>query len=1498
MGGSFRPLEELLQAEPAGASAAERGPRWELPPSAPAAAAASDGGAYGGTAGRATHTARLVALASEPWVYTIARLLLQETSARESAGGLRTAAAARAAYEPALLRQLRALLRARADPDGGGCDAAGAPGGARRTPLMCLAAEGCSAAVFGGRQLSGTDTVTFVRALLAARADARRADAAGRTALHCAVIQQELRVAGQLLRAGADPSARDAWGHSLVRGGGACCDEAEPAVMELPPPASRTDQRASCWGGGARGFVRDFATVRRPLLLRGGAERLLDRQRWCPEELARRAGASQVQGRRLQLRVDVDPVDAEPACGLASQVHKGARARRRGFGIELRAYVQRGGMNEQQADETMAGLARQLQEQSGALQAAVQQNADFLKAEGASRRREGMVDSRPVQKPATFSGKESDWADWAYKFVTLLASNCAATITDDRIDDIVDEFFKVVELNRELHAILTSFMTDGTTAFDIINNTRKTSGLDGWRQLNKNYDSRNPSANLRKLRKILRPAQVSTDQLLSAIEQWEQHYMSFNSMCPDVLSNHLDLSVSRLLTYELLKQEIERYVEQTVARNGPTPMEIGSIGPKGAPKGKGKGKAEDGGKGKGKDGGGGDGQSAGRGQQQFQGCCGWCWRWGHKRADCCSRTDANGQQLPPREPGGQSDPKGGEPAGTPKGARGGGRGGGSREPSEANTQEGALGAGGEVGSLFVVERGPEQQERQEKEGQESKEGEADYSNKEATRKTYSSKRAEAKAQRENDQLQHEHGDGRMGSWRHSLSSASKMAKYGSCVWFDSEENGGGGSFHYQTGQTMEIFEKDGIYVLLAWVEKPDRHRAQGVTRGSVAASCLQPPADGGRMTAPPKLMLKMIEDHVASHLPAMSRRAACARGRAKTRPHFKQDKSREVHSTHSVDYGFFGVPGEVPFEAAVGKELPALAGHDLKAKCPFARPNPRGGSGKDGVASLCPAKVLAADLGRPACERVNVKGDQENSITVVVREEKEIWAGEVVIERPLMCEQASNGGAERAAQSIHGRARTLEEHVEGPVHLRYIYTRGEDGMAPFQRAQGKSMAFQKRTRHKLEARWERGSFHGVKALSKLRGLPWEPAPDGRDDQRTLDVPGAAELPPHSPMAPKVPTEAAEHAKGMRKHCGSRPEARAENVEFIDSTGLWGVVPRPAGHRAIGARWVDDNAGDEVDLQVRSRLVAKEIRHQGLKGKCALQLLDVKKAHVWAMAERSWFVELPEDYKQVRGITGDMVYRFLRSTHGARDAAALWETLVVSKMKSLGLRQGTPPPRAVWHPLRDPELSKEWAVKVEEVYGPPCEPDTAQSIRTLNRLLSWTPDGMKWECYPRRVQIIVRELGLGHAGVKLATPGLKEKLESVEVDDVEIPADERTWYRSSCMRLAHIAQDRPDLGVAARELAKGTKCPTERHAYRLGANVDATAAIGMVSRGGVGKTKPTDTVSLWAQEAIDRLNVDLRRRGTDEMLADLLTKFLLRGKTERSAAGPDSTRSRL
>jgi hypothetical protein len=129
-----------------------------------------------------------------------------------------------------------------------------------------------------------------------------------------------------------------------------------------------------------------------------------------------------------------------------------------------------------------------------------------------------------------------------------------------------------------------------------------------WRKLNRKFDPNNPVANLRLLREILRPSQVGMDQLISAIEQWEQDYQHYKdqttevlsdsmrkaclqSMCPSDLSNHIDLNIVRLNTYDDLKREIERYVEQVVARNGPVPMDIWTFS-KGDSKGESKDKDE------------------------------------------------------------------------------------------------------------------------------------------------------------------------------------------------------------------------------------------------------------------------------------------------------------------------------------------------------------------------------------------------------------------------------------------------------------------------------------------------------------------------------------------------------------------------------------------------------------------------------------------------------------------------------------------------------------------------------------------------------------------------------------------------------------------------------------------------------------------------------------------------------------------------------------------
>ena len=69
-------------------------------------------------------------------------------------------------------------------------------------------------------------------------------------------------------------------------------------------------------------------------------------------------------------------------------------------------------------------------------------------------------------------------------------------------------------------------------------------------------------------------------------------------------------------------------------------------------------------------------------------------------------------------------------------------------------------------------------------------------------------------------------------------------------------------------------------------------------------------------------------------------------------------------------------------------------------------------------------------------------------------------------------------------------------------------------------------------------------------------------------------------------------------------------------------------------------------------------------------------------------------------------------------------------------------------------------------------------------------------------------------------------------------------------------------------------------------YKLTTNVDATAAIGIASRRGLGKLKHVDTVFLWIQERIESLKITVHKKHTTEMLADILTKFVTFKDIER------------
>ena len=57
----------------------------------------------------------------------------------------------------------------------------------------------------------------------------------------------------------------------------------------------------------------------------------------------------------------------------------------------------------------------------------------------------------------------------------------------------------------------------------------------------------------------------------------------------------------------------------------------------------------------------------------------------------------------------------------------------------------------------------------------------------------------------------------VGDINRPLSSVSQMVRNGYRIWFDTEERGGSGCYSYATDTTTKIYERDGIFVLPAWI---------------------------------------------------------------------------------------------------------------------------------------------------------------------------------------------------------------------------------------------------------------------------------------------------------------------------------------------------------------------------------------------------------------------------------------------------------------------------------------------------------------------------------------------------------------------------------------------------------------------------------------------------------------------------------------------------------
>jgi hypothetical protein len=152
-----------------------------------------------------------------------------------------------------------------------------------------------------------------------------------------------------------------------------------------------------------------------------------------------------------------------------------------------------------QQSDAMGAVMRTVADQGIALRIVIEQNAKFLEAEMADRRRKGLIDSKAVAKPHAFTGEELDWPGWSFKFSTWISGQFqdgeeilewAASLgetpaTPEKMEEVASRFPKAKILNQQKRAVLVSLTTTGTVTVDIVKGTKKNMGLDVWRKLSR-----------------------------------------------------------------------------------------------------------------------------------------------------------------------------------------------------------------------------------------------------------------------------------------------------------------------------------------------------------------------------------------------------------------------------------------------------------------------------------------------------------------------------------------------------------------------------------------------------------------------------------------------------------------------------------------------------------------------------------------------------------------------------------------------------------------------------------------------------------------------------------------------------------------------------------------------------------------------------------------------------------------------------------------------------
>ena len=224
----------------------------------------------------------------------------------------------------------------------------------------------------------------------------------------------------------------------------------------------------------------------------------------------------------------------------------------------------------------------------------------------------------------------------------------------------------------------------------------------------------------------------------------------------------------------------------------------------------------------------------------------------------------------------------------------------------------------------------------------------------------------------------------------------------------------------------------------------------------------------------------------------------------------------------------------------------------------------------------------------------------------------------------------------------------------------------------------------------------------------------------------------------------------------------------------------------------------------------------------------LDFIDIKRAYFYAPAKRDVYIKLPiEDH--LEGYCG----KLNKSMYGTRDASLNWENEYICFMASVGFVKGLSSPCLFYHPGKDiravvygddftllgseiqldwfkAEIMKVYAIDFKARLGP--EDSDQKSVRLLNRIVEWTPEGINIEADQRHAEIIISQLGLEDAK-PLSDPGDRIDPKKLTCEDKkELDPKDASQYRAIVARGNYLSIDRTDIRFAIKELARRMSKP--------------------------------------------------------------------------------------